>query len=253
MITIKSEKAIANMRAAGKIVAETHEFLQEKICPGITTEELDRLAYDFITSNKAIPSFKDYRGYKNTICASVNNEIIHGIPCLRELKNGDIISIDLGAEYNGYHGDCARTHPVGTVSLEALYLIEVTEESFYQGLMYARPGHRLSDISNAIQTYVESRGFSVVRGYVGHGIGRSLHEEPDVPNYGRSGHGPRLTPGMTLAIEPMVNAGKRHTRVSSDRWTVITADCSLSAHYENTILITTGEPEILTKIQATSG
>ncbi|MCG8501916.1 MAG: type I methionyl aminopeptidase [Firmicutes bacterium] len=246
MITIKSTQELEYMRQAGRIVFESHELLKKTIRPGITTKELDSIIEQYILSQGATPSFKGYNGFPASICASVNNEVVHGIPSLNKLKDGDIISIDIGAIYKGYHGDAARTHPVGKISEDAARLISVTEESFFEGMKYAVEGNRLSDISAAIQTYVENHGYSVVRDLVGHGIGRNMHEEPQIPNYGKPHRGPRLRAGMTLAIEPMINAGKYHVEILPDQWTVVTADGSLSAHYEHTIAITQGEPELLT-------
>ncbi|WP_069650757.1 type I methionyl aminopeptidase [Caloranaerobacter ferrireducens] len=248
MIIIKSKREIEKMRRAGRLVAETHAFLQQFIKPGITTKELDRIAEDFILKNNGRPAFKGYNGYPASICTSVNEEVVHGIPGLKRLKDGDIISIDIGVIVDGYYGDSAKTHPVGNVSKEALRLIKVTEESFYEGIKYAKVGYRLSDISHAIQKYVESNGFSVVRDFVGHGIGQKMHEDPQIPNFGPPGKGPRLKEGMVLAIEPMVNAGTYHVRILSDNWTVVTFDGKLSSHYEHTIAITDGEPEILTAL-----
>ncbi|MBZ4645211.1 MAG: methionyl aminopeptidase [Petroclostridium sp.] len=246
MITVKAAQEIEYMRKAGRIVAETHDLLEKAIRPGITTEELDSIAEEYIRSQGAIPSFKGYNGFPASICASVNAEVVHGIPSLNKLKDGDIISIDIGVMYKGYHGDAARTHPVGNISEEAKRLIKVTRESFYKGVKYAVEGNRLSDISSAIQKYVEQHGYSVVRDFVGHGIGQNMHEEPQIPNYGPPGRGPRLLAGMTLAIEPMVNMGKHHVKILPNRWTVVTVDGSLSAHYEHTVAITKGYPEILT-------
>lgn len=248
MIICKTEREIEIMRQAGKIVALTHEELKKHIKPGITTKELDEIAEKVIRSHDAIPSFKGYNGFTGSICASVNEELVHGIPGKRVLKEGDIISIDIGAEYNGYHGDSAWTYAVGNISEEDQKLLDVTEASLYKGLEQAKPGERLSNISHAIQTYVESFGFSIVREYVGHGVGRSLHEDPQIPNYGPPGKGPRLKPGMVLAIEPMVNAGKRYVRTLSDNWTVVTSDGKNCAHFEHTVAITETGYEILTKI-----
>jgi methionyl aminopeptidase len=236
------------MREAGRIVAETHELLAKMIKPGVTTKELDQAAEEYIRSRGAIPAFKGYNGFPGSICASVNDEVVHGIPGLRKLENGDIISIDIGAVKNGFVGDSAVTHPVGTVSKDKLKLLKVTEESLLEGIKYAIPGNRLSDISHAIQTYVEKNGFSVVRDYVGHGIGENMHEDPQIPNFGRPGHGPRLEKGMTLAIEPMVNMGTYRVRTLLDNWTVVTLDGQCSAHFEHTIAITQSGPEILTII-----
>lgn len=248
MIIIKSKREIEMMRRAGRLVAETHAFLQQFIKPGITTKELDRIAEDFILKNNGRPAFKGYNGYPASICTSVNEEVVHGIPGLKKLKDGDIISIDIGVIVDGYYGDSAKTYPVGNVTKEALRLIKVTEESFYEGIKFAKVGYRLSDISHAIQRHVESNGFSVVRDFVGHGIGQKMHEDPQIPNFGPPGKGPRLKEGMVLAIEPMVNAGTYHVRILGDNWTVVTFDGKLSSHYEHTIAITDGEPEILTAL-----
>ena len=248
MITLKTDRQIKLMREAGRIVAETHELLAKMIKPGVTTKELDQAAEEYIRSRGAIPAFKGYNGFPGSICASVNDEVVHGIPGLRKLENGDIISIDIGAVKNGFVGDSAVTHPVGTVSKDKLTLLKVTEESLLEGIKYAIPGNRLSDISHAIQTYVEKNGFSVVRDYVGHGIGENMHEDPQIPNFGRPGHGPRLEKGMTLAIEPMVNMGTYRVRTLLDNWTVVTLDGQCSAHFEHTIAITQSGPEILTII-----
>ncbi|HHW70630.1 MAG TPA: type I methionyl aminopeptidase [Clostridiales bacterium] len=246
MIIIKSKREIELMGEAGKIVAGAHEAVRKALAPGVTTAELNNIADEYIRSRGAYPSFKGYYGFPASICVSVNEQIIHGIPGDLRLEEGDIVSVDIGAIYNGYHGDAARTHPVGDVSPDALKLIEVTKGSFYEGIKYARSGYRLSDISHAIQTYVESRGYSVVRAYVGHGIGQNMHEDPQIPNYGPPGKGPRLRPGMTLAIEPMVNEGTHEIVTLEDNWTVLTKDGKLSAHYENTIAITEDGPVILT-------
>lgn len=248
-ITIKNSEQIKHMRAVGLIVAKTHELLEKAIRPGVTTKELDQLAEEFIKSNGATASFKGYRGFPSSICSSINEEVIHGIPSLRKLKDGDIVSIDIGAYLNGYHGDAARTHPVGNVSEVAKKLIEVTRQSFYEGMKFAKEGCHLYEVSGAIQNHVESNGFSIVRDYVGHGIGKNLHESPEIPNFrsrGKGPRGPRLSKGMTLAIEPMVNEGDYEIDQLEDNWTVVTIDKKLSAHYENTILITDSEPEILT-------
>lgn len=246
MIIIKSRREIEIMKIAGRIVAECLQIIGEKIKPGVRTIELDRIAEDYIKKNGAIPSFKGYNGFPANICVSVNDEVVHGIPGDRELKEGDIVSVDIGAIYGGYHGDAARTFPVGNVSESAKRLIRVTRESFFKGIEYADNTHRLYDISHAIQSYVESKGYSVVREYVGHGIGRNMHEDPQVPNFGLPGRGVRLREGMTLAIEPMVNEGTYEVHVLDNNWTVVTADGKLSAHYENTIAITPDGPEILT-------
>lgn len=246
MITIKSKSEIEYMREAGKIVAYTHLILKEMIKPGITTKELDEAAERTIRKYGAVPAFKGYGGFSGSICTSVNEQVVHGIPGNIILKEGDIISIDIGTIKNGYYGDSAKTHPVGKISNQAAQLIQVTKDSFYEGLKYCKQGYRLSDVSHAIQTFVEANQFSVVRDYGGHGIGTSLHEDPHINNFGLPGKGPRLTPGMVLAIEPMVNAGTHAVRVLSDKWTVVTADGSLSAHYEHTVAITEGEPALLT-------
>lgn len=249
MITIKSHKEIDLMRHAGRIVARAHALVEEMIKPGVTTQELDRAVEKYIRDSGAIPTFKGYGGFPNSICASVNEVVVHGIPEKRRLLEGDIISVDIGATFKGYVGDAAVTHGVGSISDVAQKLINVTRDSFYKGIAYARDGYRLSDISNAIQTYVEDNGFSVVRDYVGHGVGKEMHEDPPIPNYGAKGRGPRLRQGMTLAIEPMVNVGTYDVVMLNDGWTVVTTDGKLSSHYEHTVLITgTGEPELLTVI-----
>ncbi|WP_391559487.1 type I methionyl aminopeptidase [Robertmurraya sp.] len=247
MIICKTPREIEIMREAGRIVALTHQELKKYIVPGITTKELDKIAEAFIRKHDAIPSFKGYNGFTGSICASVNEELVHGIPGNRVLNNGDIISIDIGAEYNGYHGDSAWTYAVGSIDEETQRLLDVTEESLYKGLNEAKPGDRLSNISHAIQTYVEANGFSVVREYVGHGIGQDLHEDPQIPHYGPPNKGPRLKPGMVLAVEPMVNAGSRYVKTLADDWTVVTVDGSMCAHFEHTIAITETGFEILTK------
>ena len=247
MIYIKNKKDIEIMREACVLTKAALYEVGKHIKPGITTKELDRVAFDFIKKNGAVPSFLNYNGFPASICSSVNDEVVHGIPGKRVIKDGDIVSIDIGAYLNGFHGDCAKTFFVGNVSEEAKKLVEVTRQSFYEGIKFAKAGNRIGDISNAISTYVESYGFSVVRDLVGHGIGKALHEDPSVPNFGRAGKGVRLIPGMTLAIEPMINQGSYYVFTDDTKWTVKTCDGSLSAHYENTILITEGEPEILTK------
>ena len=246
MIIIKSDQQIEYMKRAGKVVGDTLARIEEIIKPGITTVEIDKLAEEIILKQGAKPSFKGYSGFPASICASVNDEVVHGFPDTRILQEGDIVSIDCGAMLNGYHGDAARTFGVGNISRDAAKLIQVTEDSFFQGFKQAIIGNRLTDISHEIQRYVESFGFSVVRDYVGHGIGRSIHEEPEIPNFGRPGRGPRLVRGMVLAIEPMVNMGKYNVKTLQNEWTVITDDGSLSAHYENTIVILEEGPEILT-------
>ncbi|MCJ8009703.1 type I methionyl aminopeptidase [Lederbergia wuyishanensis] len=248
MIICKTPREIEIMREAGRIVALTHQELQKHIQPGITTKELDAIAEKFITRLGAIPSFKGYNGFPGSVCASVNEELVHGIPGKRVLKDGDIISLDIGAELNGYHGDSAWTYPVGNINAEAKKLLDVTEKSLYLGLEEAKPSVRLSNISYAIQTYVESNGFSIVREYVGHGIGQNLHEDPQIPHYGPPNKGPRLRPGMVLCIEPMVNAGSRYVRTLADDWTVVTVDGKICAHFEHTIAITDTGYEILTRI-----
>jgi methionyl aminopeptidase len=246
MITLKSQQEIELMRRAGKITAAARALAGEMVTPGVTTQEIDKAVFRFIKSQGATPSFLHYHGYPASVCVSVNDEIIHGIPGKRVLREGDIVSIDVGAFKDGFHGDCAATFPCGRISSEAQRLIAVTRQSFFEGLKFAREGYRVPDISRAVQTYVEQNGFSVVREYVGHGVGRAMHEDPEVPNYVESRQRPRLLRGMTIAVEPMVNAGGAGSYVLPDGWTVKTADGSLSAHYENTILITDGEPELLT-------
>lgn len=247
MIICKTPRELEIMKEAGRIVALTHQELQNHISPGISTMELDAVAENFIRSMDAAPSFKGYNGFPGSICASVNEELVHGIPGSRTLKEGDIISIDIGAYYKGYHGDSAWTYPVGRIAPETEKLLDVTEESLYIGLNEAKPGERLSTISHAIQTYVESNGFSIVREYVGHGVGQNLHEAPQIPHYGPPGRGPVLKPGMVLAIEPMVNAGRRYVKTLEDNWTVITQDGKMCAHFEHTIAITETGFQILTK------
>lgn len=248
MIVCKSQTEIGIMREAGKIVALTHQELKKYIEPGITTKELDAIAEKVIRQYGAIPSFKGYNGFPGNICASVNNELVHGIPSSRKLVEGDIITLDIGAMYGGYHGDSAWTYPVGKISAEDQKLLDVTRESLYKGIEQAKPGARLSDISHAIESYVLPFGFSIVLEYVGHGIGKNLHEEPQIPNYGPPGRGPRLKPGMVLAIEPMVNAGERHVVTLDDNWTVVTVDGKNCAHFEHTIVITEEGYEILTQV-----
>lgn len=249
-VTIKSNREIEIMREAGKILAIVHDELEKAIKPGITTKQIDKLGDEIIRSYGGVPSFLNYNGYPASICVSVNDEVVHGIPSKKRiLREGDIVSLDAGVFYKGYHSDAARTHAVGRISKEAQRLIDVTRESFYEGIKYAKAGNHLFEISRAIQNYVESNGFSVVRDLVGHGIGRELHEDPQVPNFKQRGRGLRLQPGMTLAIEPMVNMGAYDVWWLEDDWTVVTQDESLSAHYENTILITDGEPELLSIIK----
>lgn len=243
----KSPRELDIMREAGRIVALTHQKLERNIHPGVTTGELDKIADDFIRSMDAIPSFKGYNGFRGSICASVNEELVHGIPGDRVLNEGDIISIDIGAKYQGYHGDSAWTYPVGTIDDQSLDLLKVTETSLFKGLDEAKPGERLSNISHAIQRYVESKGYSIVREYVGHGVGKKLHEDPPIPHYGPPNKGPELKPGMVLAVEPMVNAGARYVKTLADRWTVVTKDGKMCAHFEHTIAITEEGYEVLTK------
>lgn len=247
MISIKSARELVLMREAGRIVADTHRLMKQAVQPGVTTAELDRIAETYIRSQGATPSFKGYNGFPASICASVNEELVHGFPGSRKLVEGDIISIDIGAQYEGYHGDSAWTYGVGQISEEAQRLLDVTEASLYAGLEQVKAGVRLYTVSHAIQQIIEDAGFSVVREYVGHGVGKELHEEPQIPNYGVPDRGPRLKPGMTLAIEPMVNVGERFTRTLDDNWTVITADGSLCAHFEHTIAVTEDGYEILTR------
>ena len=246
MIPIKSPSQIELMRIACRITGEVREIAARAIRPGMTTKELDHIIKHYIEKNGAVPTFLGYAGFPGSACISVNEEVIHGIPGKRKLVEGDIVSIDVGAKINGFTGDCAGTYAVGTVSEEDQKLMDVTRQSFFEGMKYAREGFRVSDISHAIQTYVEANGFSLVREYTGHGVGAELHEEPEVPNFGPPGHGPRLHRGMIIAVEPMVNAGGPQIRVLNDGWTVITRDGRKAAHYENTVLITDGEPEILT-------
>ncbi|HCL4439630.1 type I methionyl aminopeptidase [Clostridium botulinum] len=249
MIIIKTDSEIEYMVKAGKVVAEALDTLEKHVKPGISTGELDRIAEEIILGRNAKPSFKGYYGFPASICASVNNEVVHGIPNKdRILNEGDIISIDCGAILNGYQGDAARTFPVGNVSEEAAKLIEVTKNSFFKGIEKAKVGNRLTDISAAIQEYVESYGLSIVRDYVGHGIGKNMHEDPEIPNFGRPGRGPKLSKGMCLAIEPMVNIGDFNVKVEPNKWTVVTVDGSLSAHYENTVAILDDGPKITTLI-----
>ena len=246
MIIVKSEREIELMRRAGKITAAARALAGEMVKPGVTTREIDKAVFHFIRSQGAEPSFLNYNGYPASVCVSVNDEVIHGIPGPRVLKDGDIVSVDVGAYIGGFHGDCAATYACGQISDQAKKLIEVTQQSFWEGIKMARKGCRVSDIGHAVQAYVEANGFSVVRDYVGHGVGAKLHEAPEVRNFGPAGHGPRLLPGMTLAVEPMVNVGDWQIRVLPDGWTVKTLDGSLAAHYENTILITEGDAEVLT-------
>lgn len=245
-VTIKSAREIELMREAGRILALTHEELGKALKPGMTTWDVDHLGEKIIRGYGCIPSFKNYNGYPASICVSVNDEVVHGIPSKKHiLKEGDIVSLDAGVIYKGYHSDAARTHAVGRVSDEAQQLMDVTKQCFFEGIRFAKAGNHLNDVSKAIQAYAEKFGYGVVRDLVGHGIGTHLHEAPEVPNFGQKRKGILLKPGMTLAIEPMINAGTYEVVWMDDDWTVVTADGSLSAHYENTILITEGEPEIL--------
>jgi methionyl aminopeptidase len=248
MIILKSPEEMKKMEQSCLIVAKTLDYLKDMVKPGITTLDIERLADDYIKSNRAIPAFKGYRGYPATICASVNNEVIHGIPSDRVLEEGDILGIDLGAYKDGFYGDAASTFPVGKIPPDVEKLLRVTEDALYRGIENAREDNRVSDISHAIQEHVESNGFSVVRAFVGHGIGRNLHEEPQIPNFGLPGRGPRLRSGMTLAIEPMVNQGGHEVVVLEDGWTTVTMDGKLSAHFEHTVLVTPDKPRILTKL-----
>ena len=248
MIILKSEREINYLRDAGRIVAETHLEVKKAVKPGITTLELDKIAEEYIKSRGAIPAFKGYHGFTGNICASINEEVVHGIPGLRKLQSGDNVSIDIGAVINGYNGDAAITVPVGEIDAEVQKLLDVTEESLYKGIEQAIVGNRLSDISHAVQIHAEEHGYGVVRDYVGHGIGRNMHEDPQVPNFGSPGRGPRLKSGMTLAIEPMVNLGTYEVETLDDGWTVVTLDGKRSAHFEHSIAITDGKPEILTKL-----
>ena len=248
MIICKTQREIKIMREAGRIVALTHQELQKYIKPGVSTKELDAIAEKFIRKHNAIPSFKGYNGFRGSVCTSVNNELVHGIPGDKTLKNGDIISIDIGAQLNGYHGDSAWTYPVGDIDDETRRLLQVTETSLYKGISEIKPGQRLSNISHAIQTYVEENGFSIVREYVGHGIGQDLHEAPQLPHFGPPNKGPRLKPGMVLCVERMVSAGSRYVQTLADNWTVVTVDGKNCAHFEHTIAITEEGYEILTLV-----
>ncbi|OQW34403.1 MAG: type I methionyl aminopeptidase [Nitrospira sp. SG-bin1] len=250
MIILKTPAEIAVMAEASRVVAEALAIVREAACPGISTEELDRIAEEAIRARGAVPAFKGYRNYPKTLCASVNEQVVHGIPSKRKLKEGDIIGLDLGAIVGGFYGDSAITMAVGRIPEATDKLVRVTEEALYLGIKQAVVGNRLTDISNAVQQHVEAAGFSVVTEFVGHGIGRQLHEEPQVPNYGKPGQGPRLQPGMVLAIEPMVNMGRSAVRVLEDRWTAVTVDGSLSAHFEHTIAIQpSGAPRILSQLE----
>ena len=245
-VTIKSAREIELMREAGRILAKVHEELGKAIQPGMSTLDIDRLGEKLIRGFGCVPSFKNYNGYPASICVSVNNEVVHGIPNKHHIiQEGDIVSLDAGVIYKGYHSDAARTHAVGQISPEAQKLIDVTRQSFFEGIKFAKAGNHLNDLSSAIQAYAESFGYGVVRDLVGHGLGSHLHEDPEVPNFSRNRKGIKLVSGMTLAVEPMINIGTPNVEWLDDDWTVVTKDGSLSAHYENTILITDGEPEIL--------
>ncbi|SDF50897.1 type I methionyl aminopeptidase [Sporolituus thermophilus] len=248
MIILKSDRELNYLRDAGKVVAKTLAEVKKAVKPDVTTLELDRIAEEYIKSCGATPAFKGYHGFPGNICTSVNEEVVHGIPGLRKLKNGDNVSIDIGAVINGYYGDAAITVPVGEVDAEVQKLLDVTEEALYKGIEQAVVGNRLSDISHAIQKHAEAHGYGVVRDYVGHGIGRNMHEDPQIPNYGPPGRGPRLKAGMTLAIEPMVNMGTHEVKALDDGWTVVTLDRKPSAHFEHTVAILPDGPEILTKL-----
>lgn len=244
---IKSEEEIELLRIAGQIVGDTHHYLEPYIKPGITTKELDKLAYDYILSRGATPSFLNYEGFPATLCTSINEEVVHGIPSNRKLKNGDIISIDIGACYKGYHGDSAWTYPVGSIDKDKMYLLEHTEKSLFEGLNQIKPGNRIGDIGYAIETYAHHHHLGVVKELVGHGVGLEIHERPDVPNYGKPGTGPLLKEGMVIAVEPMLNLGTAMIYMLDDDWTIITADDRPSAHFEHTVVVTKDGYEILTK------
>ena len=248
MISTKSARELELMREAGRIVALAHQVIKEAIKPGVTTKQLDKIAYDVITSNGARPSFKGYNGFPASICASINDVLVHGIPDNTKLKDGDIISIDIGACYKGYHGDSAWTHAVGEVDEKTLHLMDVTRESLFEGLKQAKPGNRVGDISAAIEEYVASHGCTSPYDYTGHGVGTRVHEDPNVPNYGHKGRGPKLKVGMVIAVEPMVHLGKADVYVVDDDWGVKTLDGSLTAHYEHTIAITEDGYQILTTL-----
>ena len=248
MIAIKSPQEIEKMRTAGRIVALAHQAIAPLIKPGITTAEIDKVADQVIRANGAIPSFKGYGGFPASVCTSINEVLVHGIPANRKLKEGDIISVDIGANYQGYHGDSAWSYPVGKISSAAKKLLEVTHDALLEALKQVKVGNRIGDISHAIQTYAEKHGYSIPKDYGGHGIGSSLHEDPFIPNFGEGGSGVLLRPGMVLAIEPMVHAGKDETLVLSDDWTVVSKDGSLTAHYEHTVVVTESGFEILTKL-----
>lgn len=249
MIVLKSHEEIELMAKAASVTAAMLEEIPNILMPGMTTLELDHWCEDYILRHQMKPAFKGYGGFPGTACISVNEEVVHGIPTKRRvLQEGDIVSVDLGTIYKGFYSDAARTYPVGKVSAEAQKLMEVCEASFFEGLKFCKKGHRLGDVAHAIQTYVESNGFSVIRDYTGHGVGRDLHEDPQIPNYGKANHGPQLVPGMVIAVEPMIAAGDYDVEVLSNGWTAVTLDRSLAAHYENTIVITEDEPRLLTKL-----
>ena len=249
MIIIKSDSEIDLMRISGKVTGTILKELETFIKPGLSTADVDRFVENTIRSHGMVPTFKGYGGFPGTACISVNEEVVHGIPTKRRVLNeGDIVSVDLGTIYKGFYSDAARTYPVGKVSEEAQKLMDVAEGSFFEGLKFCKKGHRLGDVSHAIQTYVEANGFSVIRDYVGHGVGRDLHEDPQIPNYGKANHGPQLVPGMVIAVEPMIAAGEFDVEVLSNGWTAVTLDRSWAAHYENTIVITEDEPRLLTKL-----
>ncbi|HVZ81641.1 MAG TPA: type I methionyl aminopeptidase [bacterium] len=247
MITLKSESELKLMRVSGKVVADALVELGKRVKPGVTTRELDQFAFDFFKRHDCVPAFLGYHGYPATICASINSEVVHGIPGDRVLQEGDIVGVDIGAFYKGYCGDSARTFPVGKVDPEVTRLLQVTWESLERGIRQCQVGNRISDIGAAIQDYVEKQGFSVVKDYVGHGIGQAMHEEPQVPNYGKPHQGPRLVEGMCLALEPMVNMGGEAVKVLGDGWTVVTKDGKFSAHFEDTVAVRSQGPEILTR------
>ncbi len=253
MIVLKTAHEVDAMRRAGKITAAARALAGEMVKPGVSTKAIDRAVHDFIVGQGGRPAFLRYNGYPASTCISINDRVIHGIPDSVKIKEGDVVSVDVGVFIDGYNGDCAATYIAGTGSSEVRKLVEVTRQSFFEGIKFARAGYRVSDISHAIQQYAERHGYSVVREYVGHGIGEKMHEDPEVPNYGNPGHGPRLMPGMTIAVEPMVNMGGAAVRVLDDGWTVVTKDGKPSAHYENTVLITAGDPEILTPLDGDGG
>ncbi|GAB6099868.1 type I methionyl aminopeptidase [Halanaerocella petrolearia] len=248
MIIRKSKREIEIMKRAGEVVAKTHNMLAEEIEPGITTQEIDQLAEEFILDQGAKPAFKGYQGFPNTVCVAINEQVVHGIPSSNALESGDIIGLDIGAIVDGYYGDAAQTLAVGEVSSETEQLLEVTEESLFKGIEQVKSGNRISDISHAVQEYVEEYGYSVVRKFVGHGVGKKMHESPQIPNFGAPGRGPRLKEGMVLAIEPMVNIGTHKVKTLDDGWTVITQDRELSAHFEHTVAVTETGPQILTQL-----